>query len=241
MVDAIDSAFGELGEVMPNFNLTGAGLWLDLTLLIIGIIVLAIIGGVITFFVYRSLKFNKKIIVFEKINSRWTPVKKDRACEIKLGKHGDTVFYLSKHRRPIPKPNYQTGIRTYWLARIGDELLNFDIEDIDERARIMKVKIPQEELALERIAIHESFDKRYEDKLEWFKKHLGTILSIMLVLIFGIVIWLWFDKVIALSGTASNWANDYQNLLRTQNNISQTFNQILNNLDNICSSSGFVK
>ena len=62
------------------------------------------------------MKYNKKIVIFEKINGRFEPTRKDRAMELKFGRAGDTVFYLAKNRKYLPVPVIQTGRRKYWFA-----------------------------------------------------------------------------------------------------------------------------
>lgn len=232
MVEGINEQLGVVGGLLPNMNISGVSMFLDLFIILIVLIGLIIIAAIVAYVIYRKMRFNKEIIIFESVNNQWTPTIKDKACEMKIGNTGDKIFYLSKLKRPIAKPLFQEGYNKYWLARLGDELIDFNIDDIDLQSRIMKVKIPKQELLLSRIAIHEALDKRYADPLDWIKKHLGTLLIIFLMLIFGIVIYLWFDKIIALSGVQGENARQFQNLITSMTNITDNFNQILIRMDN---------
>lgn len=237
----MNEVFGELGGLVPNLNITGVGFFLDFLIILIGLFVLIIIAGIAGFFIYRAMKYNKKIIIFENINNVWAPSRNDKACEMKFGNSGDTIFYLLKAKKPIAKPMYQEGRNKYWMARVGDELIDFNIEDLDLKARIMSVKIPRQELLLNRFAIHEGLKNRFKDNTEWWKKHLGTMLAIILLLIFGIVIWLWFDKIIALSSVEQGNARAFGSLIDSMKNITENFNQIMVRFDNICTTSGISK
>jgi hypothetical protein len=117
------------------------------------------------------------------------------------------------------------------VGKVGDELINFSMEDLDIKTREMKIKIPRQALTLSRIAVGKIIDKRNEDKYEWIKKHIGTIFAIILVLVFGIIIFLWFDKLIALSQVSQQGAIAYNSLLESQANITKNFNEILTRIE----------
>ena len=63
------------------------------------IIILAVGVGILTYEILMRRKFNKKIIILEKINNQFQPTRTDFACDYKVGLAGDTVFYLKKTQK----------------------------------------------------------------------------------------------------------------------------------------------
>ena len=78
-----------VGNILPETGLSGIFsivTWAILT------IVLVVILFIITLLIINRLRFNKKIVIFERIAGRYEPTKKDRAIEMK---HGDALYMPS--------------------------------------------------------------------------------------------------------------------------------------------------
>src|SRR3990167_4238345 len=124
-----------------------------LTYLIIIVLIMLVVGSIIVFMVYR-MRFKYKIIIFEEINGNFEPSRTDKACEIKLSTAGDTLFYLSKHKKYLPNPSIQTGRRIFWyFVRSDDEWINFGLENFNEQSRKVGARFLDKEMRYARTQI----------------------------------------------------------------------------------------
>lgn len=195
------------------------------------VIAFGILAGVITYLIVRRKKFNKKIVIFEKIAGRFEPAKKDRAMEVKLEKTGDTTFYLAKAKKYLPTPTIQTGRNTYWFAvREDGEWINIGIEDIDVKMREVQAHFLDKEMRYSRVALQRSLQERY-DKPGFWAKYGGLIAYISLILVTGIMVWLLFDKFIEIAGQVAN-------VVKSADAVMEVSERVVGALDNICAGSG---
>jgi len=189
-----------VGDSVGGFD--PSGLLTGVTWFVI-IFVFAILAGAATWYIIYRRKFNKKIIIFRKVNGRFEPGGKDIAMEMKLGQGGDTLFYLSKHKKYLPTPELQVGRNTYWfMVREDGEWINVDIEDIDEQMRKVKAHFLDKEMRYARVALQRNLQDRY-DKPSFWSKYGGLIAYVGLIMITGIMSYLLFDKYIELAGTVN--------------------------------------
>lgn len=182
--------------------------------------------GIATFFIIRRLKFNKKVVIFEKVNGSFQPVRKDRAMFIKHGKAGDTIFFIKKLKRYQPNPIYQTGKNTYWFwLREDDELINFSPGDYDEQARELGAKFLDKEMRYARTSLQETFKERYVKPTFW--SQYGTVIfNIAAYMIIGVFLWLIvgemiksIDSVAGLVAASEKIVDSSRELLVAMDNI----------------------
>jgi hypothetical protein len=167
------------------------------------IFLLIVVIGVGAYFVIQKKKYNKKLIIFEKINGRWEPTRKDTAMEIRIGYDNDTAFQLKKHKKVIPTPRLQMGKRVYWIAiREDGEWINFDLEDIDQNMKQAGVHYLDKEVRYAISGLRKNLKDRFEKKNVWAQY--GVMLaSIGFIVILGIMMFLLFDKWIELANTTN--------------------------------------
>ena len=156
MASPIDSAteFAKGIDISGSISILA---WFAIGILIAGVV------GVIVYLIIREWKFNKKIIVFEKVNGKPEITKRDKAMEVKLGEGGDTVFYLKKAKKHIPLPSIQTGRNIYWFGvREDGEWINIGMDDIDLAMRKIKARFVDKEMRYARVALQRNLKERYQ-------------------------------------------------------------------------------
>lgn len=214
---------------MPDLTFGGVNFfaWLLLVLVLVGVI-----STIIILFILNK-RYNKKIIIFEKIGGNFVPVRQDKGMEIKFSTAGDTITYLKKHKKYLPNPSIQTGNREYWyFIRQDDEWINFGLEDLDEQSRKVGARFLDKEMRYARTSIQKGLKDRYESQNAW-QKYGIYILSFGYVALIGVMVWLLFDKWVDLAGTTAGAVD-------TAGIVLDRVDQILSSMNNICQGgSGF--
>lgn len=233
MADGIQQVTEVASGFIPKFTTVGSGAfnvfsWILLTLIIISIM------GVSAFMFMRWMKYNKKIIIFEKIGNNFEPTRKDKASEVKFSTGGDTIFYLLKHKKYIPNPSIQTGRRTYWyFIREDGEWINFGMEDLDHKSRKLGARFLDKEMRYARTQIQKGLKERY-DKPGFWQQYGLLIFSLGYIAMIGVMTWLLFDKWLDLA-SATNAG------VETAGVVMEKINQILGSMDNVCSGGSGIK
>ena len=137
MADILESAKG----ILPDISMAQVGTFAFWAMIFV--LFLIIVGGAVGWWVYSYIqkkKFNKNLIVWQDVDGHPKIVKRDKACENKIGTGGDTVFYAKKEKKILPRPNKQTGDNTYWYyIRADGTWINIGLEDIDLSMRKAKI------------------------------------------------------------------------------------------------------
>lgn len=202
---------------------------------IIIIVVLIAICVVIAIILLRLMKYRYKIIIFEKIGSRWEQSGKDKGMTLKYGLMGDPVLYLRKRKKYLPFPELQTGRKTYWWAiREDGEWVNIQLEDIDMAMKEAKAKFLHPEMRYARTALIRNIKERY-DKPNFMEKYGMIIFNIAGFIILGLLMYFVADKLLGMMNT-----NSAMMVSTTEgvNKVLDKANTIMASLDRICSSNG---
>lgn len=228
MVDIGDT----VGQFIPSMSTVGniftIGVWF------IFIFVFAVIAGIATYFIVQRLRYNNKIIIWSKINGRFEITGRDRAMEMPLSKFGETVFYLQKRKKYLPRPDKQVGRRMFfYMIRSDGQWINVDLEDIDAKAKRMRIHYTDKSTNYARTQIERALKERY-DKPGFFEKYGTIIVSITFVVLLGILTWLLFDKWISLSGATTEGVKQLGVVTDKTNLVLDRLGQLLSNIDNIC-------
>jgi len=211
-------------EMIPSgFSLSGVSgmlLWLVLLVLFVSIV------GVIIFLIIMKLKFNKKVVLFSKVDGRFIPTGKDKAMFINHGEAGDRILYLKKSKKYLPLPSIQTGMNTYWFF-VGedDEWINFGPGDFDNDRRKLGAHLLDKEMRYARTSLQHSFKERYDQPKFW-EKYGGLLVNIGVIVIIMVFLWLIFDKIIEILSSIDN-------LMETAQAVMDQINQQLVALENI--------
>jgi len=227
----------EVAAVLPsksslvNFGITTFHV---ITLFIL-FVIFALVAGVGLFFWLRWLKFNKKIVIWEKVGNNWEIVGRDNAMELKYNKMGDTVFFLRKRRKYLPRPEIQTGRKTYWFAiREDGEWINIGMKDINLEMKEAGVKYLHPGMAYARSGLYRVMRDSY-DKPKFLEKYGVMLINIAAIAIILVFVYLIVDKILQ----AQDKAMQTQGMVNegSQKTLDMA-NKVLAALDNIQSNSG---
>jgi len=228
MVDIFESAKGLIptrGE-----GISGASI-VNLVSMVVMLIILLVVLGIVVYFVYRRTRFNKRIIIFEKIGARYEPTKRDRATEVKIGTAGDTIFYTQKTKKYLPNPSIQTGRRTYWYAiREDGEWINVGMEDIDFAMRQVKARFLDKEMRYARTQIQRGLKERY-DKQSFWERYGVLVMNIIYIMVLGVMMWLLFDKWVELAQVTNAG-------VETAGRVLEKVEKLMVAIENLCGGSG---
>lgn len=212
-------ALGKLGDVFGfgSWNL-GMGdvatfmIWFFLSILLVAVL------GVILYFVLMKKVYRHKITVRGLVGGvpmvRW----RDRAKEVRIGRAGDTLFYVKKKKRYLPPPTIQDGINEwlYW-ERADTELINIGFEDVDEKQRKLGVRFIDTDMRMQRLGIEKNLQFRLQKQNFW-EKHGVMVISIIfyvLITIFLVVIFTqWTKSTQTMSAVTERQANIWEEMLR---------------------------
>jgi hypothetical protein len=188
-------------------------------------------AGIITFILMRNKKFNKKIVVFEKVSGRFEPAYSVRAMITRLGESGDNVLFCAKIKKYLPTPTIQTGRNVYWFfVREDGEWINAGIEDFDKKSGEMNVYFLDKEMRYQRAALQKNLKERYA-KLTFLEKYGGLMVWTVLCLVLMVGFVLLADKLVSVTGAV-------ENLIKTATAVMEKSDAVISKLDNVCGGSG---
>ncbi len=217
-------------ELVPDFS--GSDIGGLMGTLGIFVLLLAIVGFGGWWLVNWS-KYNKKVVIFDKVGSEYVPVKKDKGMFLRIGSVGDEVFHIRKVNKYRPSPGFQTGKNTFWFFRGEDgELINFKPGDFDAVRKEMGIKIMPTELAYARLSLEDQFKKRF-DKVGFMEKYGQLIVNFGAIAFIMIFLWLIVGQLIEITSSVTS-------TLVSASEVQQSTRDILVALDNVCSTSGII-
>lgn len=199
---------GAISQVAPHITSTSLIIFL---LIGLGFLLVLAGAGVIVYFVIRNKKFNKFVVVFEKVGSGWEVVLRTRAMLKKFGRAGDQVLLLQKGKKILPRPEIQVGRNNYWYSKREDgEWINIGLGDIDEKFREVNANFLHPEVRYQRTSIEEGMIKeRYENE-SWWKKNWPMVAGIGVIAILCIFMFLITLKQLDVAKTNQGAANSFK-------------------------------
>lgn len=222
--------FDSLPDLTGSASGIGRGLVIGVTVILVAIIVIIIFAY---FLINKRYKY--KIIIFEKINNRFEPSRRDRGAIIPMsGGGGDTVLYLRKHKKYLPTPEIQTGRRVYWFAiREDGEWFNIGIENIDEKFREVGAKFLHQEMRYARTQLMAKIKERY-DKPSFWAQYAGIIVNVAAITIIMVFLFLIVGRLLEIMGSVNG-------AMAVSKDILVETRQLIGSLDNLKSGgSGIV-
>ena len=231
MAGPLDSLSGFMPSTSSMAS-AGSSLFKVITYFLLFLVVVVILG--ISLWVFLSnLKYNKRIVIYEKINGRVMRTGIDRAMDVKFGTVGDYVIYLKKRKKYLAPPTIQTGKKEYWyFIREDGEWFNIGMEDIDVAMRQAKAKFLHTEARAFRTAFQQNLKNRLEEK-KFMEKYGAVIMSVILFAVVGLIMWFMADKLV-------NFLDKLTPLMDTASKLQEQNAQLAQALDRLCSGSGFV-
>lgn len=220
-------AIGDIGDTVGEFipGISFGGIFGAIAILFI----ILIFGGIAIFIGYMMIqkkRFNKTINIFEKINGRIEHTSTDKAREMKIGRSGDSVFFLKRAKKALPTPTIQMGRRKYWYyIREDGEWINFGVEDIDAIMKLAGVHYLDKEMRYARTALEQGLKERF-DKPNFWKEYGVMIASIGFIVILGVMMFLLFDKWIELASVTNEGVKTSGEVMKLARDILSAINNI---------------
>jgi hypothetical protein len=154
---------------------------------IFAIIIIITLGiGFLIYYIITIKKYYITIELYKRVDGQNRMVRKYKACEHRIGKAGDYLWYVSKVNKFIPPGNIQSGANIYkYFQRSDGEWINFQIGDIDEQMKMAGVKYIDNDMRSQRISISKTLDSELKDTGFW-SKYGATITFILEILVFGV-------------------------------------------------------
>lgn len=225
----VDINLGNTLSTIKEKSITfGTSSFKFLTIVIIAIIILILVA-VVVFLIFNYLKYNKKILLWDKYKLR-----KFLAMEVKYNKLGDVVFKVKKNGKILPRPSITIAPNTYLFSLRDDgEWINIGLDDINYKTRQANVKLIDPDMRYARSSLHELMKNRYDKKAAWTTLA-PIIIPIIALAVVCLMIYFVADKLLEI-GTRLTSA------LSAQSEVIDKLNTLLTSIDNICSQSGVKK
>jgi len=205
------------------------------TVLLIIFIILIVGGGVawLAYYLVMKKQFKYKIVIFERVDGRFRPSKKDKAKKMKLSNAGDEVIKLKKHKKTLPLPSIQTGQNTFWYYISDDgEWFNFGPGDFDEDRLELGAEMLDKEMRYARTSLLGSFDERYDSR-SWWDKNKEWVMTLAYIVIIGVMVFLVFREFnTIISGS--------QKAVEASGEVMKSAEKVLSSLNHVCGSSGYT-
>jgi len=194
-------------------------------------IVIAIIVGSITYFIANKKAYNKNIHIWEEINGQTAPTSEDVAREITLPNTTTRAYYLKKSKIYTPRPSKQFGKGHYiYFIRNDGEWINVLPSNLNTDMKTVNLNFDHTDMRLSNASLKKLVENNYK-KTNWIKEYAPYIAIGILIIMLGLTFFLLLNKASAVASTLNAG-------ISSQNQLVTTFNEILDKLDRICTSSG---
>ncbi len=213
-----------------SFSGFGTGITILLFVLIISAIV-----GVILYFVLSSRAYKYKIIIFENIAGQgYVPTGRDKAKMIKVGDGGEEVLKLRKRKLYRTAYGKKIGKNTYAFAIGSDGYWhNITFGDLDEALGKVGVEPVDRDMRYMHVAIRRNIKERF-DSVTFLQKYGGLMAYTALIAVTGIMMWLLFDKFLAISGSV-------QGAVEAAEKVLEAATDVLGAVDNVQSGGSGIR
>jgi len=218
-------------QINFGFGGTADTIVLLLTVLFVFFVVMSIIGAGVFIYIRRRM-FNKTIVIFEDVANRGLePVARDRARLLKIGKEGEQVLYLMKHKVYRVAYGYKMGRNEYWFA-IGDDgyWYNFELGELNRELNSVGVTPTSVNMRYAYTSIGQAIKDRY-DKPSFWERYGNLIISFMFIAIIGVFAFLIFREFSTIMGGANQ-------ALESSAKVMEQAERVLGAIDNLQSSGG---
>ncbi len=219
---------GKAGIDLPSGIGGGAG---NIIQGFVFLIVLAIVGGGIAYFISNRKQYNKTIHIFEEVAGKAIPTTIDKAKEIILPGTSIRAYFLQKKKVFLPRPSIQTGIGHYWFfIRNDGEWINVGLENLNKKLTDLNIHFDHTDMRMANASLKKLIEKNYK-KLNWMKEYAPYIAIGILILILGIVGFLVLNQAQKLVGGLAS-------AVSSNTEVIEQMGKMLVSVDNIYTGSG---
>ena len=177
------------------------------------------------------MQFNKKIDVYEDRGTHLEKLKGDRAKEIVYNAYGDSVFYLKRRHKTLPRGEKNLGRKTYaYVIKQDGEWVNVDLAF--DKGKLTYTLIHPDMRAF-KSGMGKLIKDRYEKK-SLFKEYGGIVIPFIFLVVLCLAMYFIVDRIVASEDNLLQMTVAAEAVMEKANNI-------LSSLNNICSSSGISK
>ena len=224
---------GSISSLFPSSqNIIGgvSSTFFWVTILII--IFLFLVGGAIgVWFLIRYWQFNKKLQVYEDRGTHIEYVGMDRAKEIVYNNYGDSVFYLKKRKKYLPRGEVKVGKKVYmYIIRKDGEWINVSLEGLDNKLNLMNIKMIHPDMRAFKSGMAKLIKDRFEKKSIW-KEYGHIIIPVIVFIICGLILYFIADKLVS-------FLDKLPQVLEAATKVQDATKNILVSLENVCSGAG---
>lgn len=218
----------DLAQILPQgFTISK----LLLIVVVVILIVVAVTGASIFFGVrwYIKKKYNQRLVIFEKINGVIVPIEEQKGFFENVDQTGDA--WLATKKRYLPRPQIMMGKDlSWWYKRQKDgELINFCLEDMDEKMAIAKVTYVNEDMRLLRTGIYKNLRERYQ-RIKFWDKYGGIIMGAAFLIIMLIVVIIMMQQLVKAVQEIGKVAAPFQEAVEKEKQILESIDNILQRL-----------
>lgn len=165
------------------------------------VIVVLILGliGVLIYFWLRKRQYKYIIPLYARVGNEPTRIATYRAKEVRMGRAGDSLWFVGRAKKFIPPPTIQSAPREYWhWLREDGEWINFSMKDLDEESKKANVKYIHQDMRMTRLATDKLLEQRLMSKsfLEKWGLVLGYIVFFLVLTVAMVIIFYQFSSVV---------------------------------------------
>lgn len=210
------------GFEMPKLD--GVG---NVIMVIIGaIILISLVGGLIILY-FVNKRYNKRVVLFKKVNGQITPFDEDKGFFEKLGLAGDYWFRLKKYKKILVRPKIEIAKNTYWYYEREDgEWENFRLKDFDKIFKDAGIEYIDEDMRLQRLGIEKNLRENFK-KMSFWEQWGGTILSIGFILIVTICLVVLFQKLGDLTNAMGAMSGSVQGMAEKVSDLGMALKDVM--------------
>lgn len=196
--------------------------------------ILALIAGLVTWYVIDKKSYNKTIVKFREVNGISKRIGVEKAKEIILPGTSVRAFYLKKSKFYIPRPSIESAQDEFWFfIRKDGEWINVGLTNVNDELTRLGLHFDHTDMRMANAALKKLIDTSYK-KGSWIKEWAPYIGFGAIIIMLGIAGYL----VINESAKITTAAASNVDVLRE---ITITMKDILTSANNIASSSGVTK
>lgn len=193
-------------------------------------LVFLITGGIVSFIILSKLRWPLKVVVFENLSGKGYVVsRRDRARVIGFGDGGEEIFLLKRSKKYRVGYGKRIGNKEIaWAVGEDGYWYNITLGDVDKKLLELGVIPVDRDMRYATASVRKGIENRYNEK-SWMDKY-GTILYFGLfaitLIIFGIVMWLAFNKQIEISRINAE-------AMKTTKEVMELLGKVLSGTENI--------
>jgi len=218
ITDDLGGVVGEIGINTGGSFFKGLGTSINFLILFVGI---ALLAGVIIYFVMNKKNYHIKINIFEEVNGQTTPVGTDWAKEITIPESSIRIFKLKKRNLFMPRPTTPTGKNNYlYYIRNDHEWINFGLGNLNKELKELGINYDHTDMRYSNASLKKLIKQNYGDK-NWLKEYAPYIALGFLVVIIGVSFYLIADKLGSVAGSLAGTADKMTQVLDGINRLSE--------------------